>query len=176
MPKAEDLPDGWRKSGEDFVGWKDAAAAIEAAGPMACGATQQEAAKRYGSVYMVANSPGNGAQDGADFTLQVLMDSTRPSANRTAQERVELVERNMTAGLELWDCFGPAKSGIGDGSLSFANKRFANVVMRVGPVEVLIHTPLDGAGPTAEAWARVLEQRIRSVMSGHTPTARISAH
>ncbi|MGA4837412.1 hypothetical protein [Streptomyces sp. G45] len=49
-----------------------------------------------------------------------------------------------------------------------------NVCVRGGPVEVFVHTPRSGDSPSAEDWARVVERRIRSVLAGQVPTARIS--
>ncbi|MER5301131.1 hypothetical protein ABT039_16890 [Streptomyces lasiicapitis] len=69
---------------------------------------------------------------------------------------------------------GLADAGAGDESLSFTSERFAHVVFRVGGIEAQVHTPEEGASPSAEAWADVLERRIRSVMTGEQPTARIT--
>ncbi|MFF5473646.1 hypothetical protein [Streptomyces achromogenes] len=112
--------------------------------------------------------------DGAHFSLEVLADSDSPVAELTGADRVRLVTENMTRARDFWSCFPPKESGIGDDSLSYDTDRFANVPMGVGPVEVFVHTPRSGDSPSAEDWARVRERRIRSVLAGQTPTARIT--
>ncbi|MFG3532444.1 hypothetical protein ACGF8B_37860 [Streptomyces sp. NPDC047917] len=176
LPKKGELPAGWVKSGEHSVGWRDAADAIkEGEDATACGATALEA-DLNGSERLVASSVGNeGKGDGADFSLKVLMDSGNLDAELTEPDRVELVTENMTRARDLWSCFSPEESGIGDDSLSYDTDRFANIRIQVGPVEVFVHTPRSGDSPSAEDWARVLEQRIRSVLAGQAPTARIAA-
>ncbi|MFD5067582.1 hypothetical protein ACFWNC_06495 [Streptomyces sp. NPDC058369] len=176
LPKKEELPAGWVKSGEDSVGWRDAADAIkEGEDATACGAAALEV-DFNGTDYMVGSSVGNEDKgDGADYTLKVLMDdSDNPDAKLTESDRAELVTEDMTQARDLWSCFSPEEPGIGDDSLSYGTDRFANVRMQVGPVEVFVHTPRSGDSPSAEDWARVLEQRIRSVLAGQVPTARIA--
>ncbi|MEU5080745.1 MULTISPECIES: hypothetical protein [Streptomyces] len=176
LPKKEELPAGWVKSGENSVGWRDAADAVmEGEDATACGATGLQAADLNGSDHGVISSVGNEDKgDGAHFSLTVLMDSDNLGAELTGPDRVELVTENMTRARDFWSCFSPGESGIGDDSLSYDTDRFANVHMRVGPVEVFVHTPRSGDSPSAEDWARVLEQRIRSVLAGQAPTARIA--
>ncbi|MEU8764622.1 hypothetical protein [Streptomyces sp. NPDC048659] len=175
MPKADELPTGWVKSGETSVGWRDAADSIaEGEDGTECGATALEK-DLNGSEYIVSFSVGNEAKgDGADISLKVLMDSDNLDADLTQQDRVALVAHNMKRARALWSCFSPKESGIGDDSLSYDTERFANVRMQIGPVEVFVHTPRSGDSPSAQDWARVLEQRIRSVLAGQAPTARIA--
>ncbi|MEU6328164.1 hypothetical protein ABZ851_12910 [Streptomyces sp. NPDC047049] len=176
LPKKGELPAGWVKSGEHSVGWRDAADAVkEGEDAAACGATALEATDLNGSEDLVGSSVGNEDKgDGADFSLKVLMDSDNLDAELTEPDRVKLVTENMTRARALWSCFSPEESGIGDDSLSYDTDRFTNVRMQVGPVEVFVHTPRSGDSPSAEDWARVLEQRIRSVLAGQAPTARIA--
>ncbi|MEU7559606.1 hypothetical protein [Streptomyces eurythermus] len=175
LPEKGELPAGWVRSGEDSVGWRDAADAVmEGEDATACGATGLQAAELNGSDHGVISSVGNEDKgDGADSSLKVLMDSDNLGAELTGPDRVELVTENMTRARDFWSCFSPEESGIGDDSLSYDTDRFASVHMRVGPVEVFVQTPRSGDSPSAEDWARVLEQRIRSVLAGRAPTARI---
>ncbi|MFB6508003.1 MULTISPECIES: hypothetical protein [unclassified Streptomyces] len=133
----------------------------------------QEAAESNGSAYGIDLSVGNEGQgDGANFHLGVLTDYEGMNKTLTEEERVAFVQENLELSRALLSCYNPTDSGIGDGSLSFNSERFAHVIMRVGAVQVSVNAPRDGKSPTAESWARVLEQRIRSVMAGNVPTAR----
>lgn len=161
LPTAEELPAGWRLSGEKSVGWRDAAPAIDDGGLLTCGALPQEAAERYSGAYQLILSVGNeSGGDGAHFRL--------------ARNEEEQAKRNLGLVRKLLNCWNPKDSGVGDESLSFTTERFAHVVLRVGGIEAQIHTPKEGASPSAEAWADVMERRIRSVLAGEQPTARIT--
>ncbi|MFE4632643.1 hypothetical protein ACFRJ1_04575 [Streptomyces sp. NPDC056773] len=81
----------------------------------------------------------------------------------------EQAEQNPTLGRRLLWCRSLQDAGVGDESLSFTSERFAHVVLRVGGIEAQMHTPKDGASPSAEAWAGVMERRIRSVLAGEQP-------
>ncbi|MEU3664644.1 hypothetical protein AB0E77_33690 [Streptomyces sp. NPDC032940] len=154
------------------MGWRDTADAIDAAGPLACGAMPQEGAESHGMAYGQISSVGNEDQgDGAHFQLAVLgpQGGSEPASKA---EATELVKENLAHDQELYDCFDPKPSGMGDDGLTFSSERFTHIVMGVGPVEVFVHTPLGGDGPTAHEWARVLERRIRAVLERRAPTAR----
>ncbi|UQX04504.1 hypothetical protein [Streptomyces sp. RerS4] len=161
MPTAEELPAGWRLSGEDSVGWRDAAPAIDDGGLLTCGALPQEAAERSSGPYQLVLSVGNeGGGDGAHFRLSL--------------NNEEQAKRNLGLVRKLLNCWNPKDAGVGDESLSFTAERFTHVVLRVGGIEAQIDTPKEGASPSAEAWADVMARRIRSVLAGDHPTARVT--
>lgn len=161
MPTAEELPAGWRFSGEKSVGWRDAAPAIDDGGLLTCGALPQEAAERSSGTYQLIKSVGNeSGGDGAHFRL--------------GRNNEEQAKRNLGLVRKLLKCWNPKDAGVGDESLSFTTERFAHVVLRVDGIEAQIHTPKKGASPSAEAWADVMARRIRSVLAGEQPTARIT--
>ncbi|PWK66705.1 hypothetical protein BCL76_110191 [Streptomyces sp. CG 926] len=162
MPTADELPTGWKLGGAKSSGWRDAAPAIDEGGLLTCGAQPLEAAERRSGPYQLVLSAGNeGGGDGAGFTL--------------GQNNEQQARQNLALTRKLLNCRQPRNAGIGDESLVFTTERFTHVMLRVGGIESRIHAPKEGQSPSAEAWAKVMEQRIRSVLAGEQPTARIAA-
>ncbi|MFD3485316.1 hypothetical protein [Streptomyces sp. NPDC058665] len=174
LPTTEELPVDWKLSGADSVGWRDAADAQNAAGALECGAMPQEAAEGHGFGIMGMVSAGNEDKgDGAHFELNVPTGEDGFGPSSSVAEATKMVEENLALNQKLYDCWDPKPAGVGGNGLTFNTQRFTHIFARVGPVEVTVHAPVDGK-PTAQEWARVLEQRVRAVLEGKTPTARVT--
>ncbi|MER7342964.1 hypothetical protein ABT403_34705 [Streptomyces sp. NPDC000075] len=169
LPTTAELPVGWQASGSNSVGWRDAGAS-GAFTP--CSKSAQELAGRHGFGSLVHDSPGNGA-DGIDLRLSVPESPDTRDGPAPKAEAVNLVEENLTVHRRVYDCYNLKNASIGDSSIVFTTERFTHIIMRVGPVEVAINGVLDGR-PTAEEWARVMAERVRAVLDGKKPTARIN--
>ncbi|MFD5897102.1 hypothetical protein [Streptomyces sp. NPDC060366] len=172
LPTAEELPAGWKLSGADSVGWRDAAEAQNAAGPFGCGASPLEAAE-VGLRIEDAISAGNEDKgDGAFFQLNVPTGEDGIEPPSSVAEATRMIEENLPLKQKLYACWGPKPAADDGGNgLTFDTQRFTHIFVPVGPVEVVVHAPVDGK-PTAQEWASVLEQRVRAVLEGSTPTAR----
>ncbi|MFG3016195.1 hypothetical protein ACGFZB_38295 [Streptomyces cinerochromogenes] len=174
LPAAAELPTGWKLSGEQSVGWRDGAAVQRAAEPLHCGAMPQEAAERHGLGHMQFNTPGNEDQgDGVFLQVNVPTGADGFGVSSSSTEAVEMIEENLTLDRKLYKCFSPEAADVGDAALVFNTGLSTNIIMRVGPVEVTVYAPLDGR-PTAQEWANVMEQRVRAVLDGKAPTARVA--
>ncbi|MFD9248100.1 hypothetical protein ACFV0D_40555 [Streptomyces sp. NPDC059556] len=172
LPRADELPAGWKLERDDFNPWPGGDIAPIAAGPNLC-EDWQKATEPVDTEYGKISSVGNGTSEGAVFNIDVVGSTGRGEA--TLPERIENAKRNSDLRRSLYACVDPKElSGVGDDALSFENQGLAHVIMRVGSVEVVVSTPV-AQRPNAEAWARVMDQRIRSVMTGKAPTARIAS-
>lgn len=172
LPTTEELPADWKLSGADSVGWRDAADAQNAAGVLECGAMPQEAVEGHGFGTAAIVSAGNENKgDGAHFELNVPTGDDGFETSSSVAEATRMVEENLALNQKLYDCWDPKPADIGDNGMTFDTQRFTHIFVRVGPVQVVVHAPVDGK-PTADEWARVLERRVRAVLDGRTPTAR----
>ncbi|MFB8000198.1 hypothetical protein ACFC4G_46470 [Streptomyces sp. NPDC056002] len=172
LPTTAELPVGWKLSGSNSVGWRDGDTSEEFAKYLPCSATAQESAERHGYGSVVVDSPGNGGE-GIDLRLSVPRSpDTYDDGPAPKAEAVTLVEENLTLYRKMYDCYTPKSASIGDSSIVFTTERFTHIIMRVGPVEVAINGVPDGR-PTAEEWARVMAERVRAVLDGKKPTARV---
>ncbi|MFD8947431.1 hypothetical protein ACFV0B_01040 [Streptomyces xanthophaeus] len=172
LPRADELPAGWKLEGDGFHPWPGGDIAPLAARSTLC-EDWQKATEPVDTEYGKISSVGNGSSEGAVFNIDVVGSAGRGQA--TLPERIRNAERNSELRRSLYACVGPKElSGVGDDALSFENQGLAHVIMRVGSVEVVVSTPVVQR-PNAEEWARVMDQRIRSVMTGKTPTARTAS-
>ncbi|MGE7389046.1 hypothetical protein ACQKM2_26595 [Streptomyces sp. NPDC004126] len=176
LPKADELPPGWNLRKDDYdLPWKGDLDAYRGRQLGLCFHERGIQLPPHGASYHVNTSAGDGDDQGAHIDLGVLTTGEiAMDRSLTLAHRVALAQENLRASRAEIDCLNPVDSRIGDGSISFNYENYSYVTMYVSGVEVKIEAPRSGPAPTAEAWARVLEQRIRSVSDGKTPTARIA--
>lgn len=171
LPRADELPAGWKHEQDGFKPWPGGEIAPIAAGSTLCEDWQK--AKLVGTEYGKIILVGNGINEGAVFNIDVVGSAGRGEA--TLPERIQNAKKNSELRPFLYACVDPKElPGVGDDALGFESQGLAHVIMRVGSVEVVVSTPV-AQGPNAEAWARVMDQRIRSVMAGKAPTARVAS-
>ncbi|MFE7423973.1 hypothetical protein [Streptomyces sp. NPDC057545] len=175
LPAVTELPAGWKPSGSDSVGWRDVGDGQIEAHALECGALPQEAAERHSFGNMQQLVAGNESQgEGVSLTAYVPTGPDENSVASSSDEAVDMIEANLTLSREkLYKCFAPKEAGVGDTSIVFKTEQFMHILMRVGPVQVVVDAPADGR-PTAEEWARVMEQRVRAVLDGQAPTSRVA--
>ncbi|WP_405015907.1 hypothetical protein OHV05_01440 [Kitasatospora sp. NBC_00070] len=173
LPVADELPAGWKVGGSDFNAWPAGDNALAASVWTLC-QDWKTAPSLIDTEYGKTAAIGTATDEGASFKLMVV--GAEGNGDPTLSERIQNAKKNSETRHSLYSCVKTKElQGVGDEALSFESRNFDVVIMRVGAVEATVTTPLHGNSPKAADWARVLDQRIRSVMAGKAPTARIAS-